>query len=75
MNSIKNFFAVSFGIVVAVILVPFVALFGLMMLGLTFGMALIAAGTVSAVVKQAEKEAKEAEAHVDTVVEGNEVPA
>jgi len=31
MSSIKNFFAVSFGILGAIILAPFVALFGLMM--------------------------------------------
>ena len=40
-----------------------------MMLGLTFGLALIAAGTVTAVVKEAEKEAQNAAADVETEAE------
>ncbi|WP_438955028.1 hypothetical protein [Cognatiyoonia sp.] len=47
MTSIKNFFAVTLGILGALILAPFVAFFGLMMLGLSFGLALIGAAVVT----------------------------
>lgn len=47
MTSIKNFFAVTLGILGALILTPFVAFFGLMMLGLSFGLALIGAAVVT----------------------------
>lgn len=56
MNSIKNFFAVTFGVLGALILAPFVAFFGLMMLGLAFGLSLIAAGAVTSMARQAEVE-------------------
>lgn len=65
MKSVKNFFAVTFGVLGALILAPFVAFFGLMMLGLAFGLSLIAAGAVTSMARQAEKEA----ATVDGVAE------
>ena len=66
MNSIKNFFAVSLGILGALILAPFVAFFGLMMLGLAFGLSLIAAGAVTTMARRAEKAAeKEATVHYE----------
>ena len=48
MKEIRNFFAVTFGVLGALLLAPFVAFFGLMMLGLAFGLSLIAAGAVTA---------------------------
>ncbi len=60
MNSIKNFFAVTFGVLGALILAPFVAFFGLMMLGLSFGLALIGAAVVTHTAHEARK-AEEAE--------------
>ena len=47
MKSIRNFFAITFGIILALLLAPFITLFGLMMLGLAFGLSLIAAGAVT----------------------------
>ena len=47
MKSIRNFFAVAFGVMGALLLAPFVAFFGLVMLGLAFGLSLIAAGAVT----------------------------
>lgn len=54
MTSIKNFFAVTFGVMGALVLAPFVAFFGLMMLGLAFGLSLIAAGAVTTMAKTAK---------------------
>lgn len=54
MKSLKNFFAVTFGVMGALILAPFVAFFGLMMLGLAFGLSIIAAGAVTSMARQAE---------------------
>ena len=48
MKSIRNFFAVTFGTIGALLLAPFITLFGLLMLGLVFGLSLIAAGVVTA---------------------------
>ena len=48
MKTIRNFFAVTIGVLGALLLAPFVAFFGLMMLGLAFGLSLIAAGAVTA---------------------------
>ncbi|MCT4610310.1 MAG: hypothetical protein N4A70_14010 [Pelagimonas sp.] len=59
MTSVKNFFAVTLGVMGAVVLAPFVAFFGLMMLGLTFGLSLIAAGTVTYMAKTAQADAAE----------------
>jgi len=64
MTSIKNTVAVTFAIAGALILTPFIALFGLMMLGLLLGAALIAAGVVALAIKQAESEMSEADAEV-----------
>ena len=47
MKSIRNFFAVVLGVMGALLLAPFVAFFGLLMLGLAFGLSLIAAGAVT----------------------------
>ncbi|MDE0110750.1 MAG: hypothetical protein OXN84_00455 [Albidovulum sp.] len=47
MKSVRNFFAIAFGIIGALLLAPFITLFGLMMLGLAFGLSLIAAGAVT----------------------------
>ena len=58
MNSIKYFFAVTFGVLGALVLAPFVAFFGLMMLGLAFGLSLIAAGAVTTMARQAQAEAE-----------------
>lgn len=58
MNPIKNFFAVTFGVLGALVLAPFVAFFGLMMLGLAFGLSLIAAGAVTTMARQAQAEAE-----------------
>ena len=60
MTSIKNFFAVTFGVLGALILAPFVAFFGLMMLGLAFGLSLIAAGAVTTMAKAAKEDAEAA---------------
>lgn len=57
MKSIKNFFAVTFGVLGALILAPFVAFFGLMMLGLAFGLSLIAAGAVTTMARKAQETA------------------
>ncbi len=59
MTPLKTFFATVFGILGAVILAPFVAFFGLIMLGLTFGLSLIAVGVVAAAVKQAKDASSE----------------
>lgn len=56
MTSIKQFFAVTFGVLGALILAPFVAFFGLMMLGLAFGLSLIAAGAVTTMARKARDE-------------------
>ncbi|MCY4460933.1 MAG: hypothetical protein OXC26_11150 [Albidovulum sp.] len=48
MKSIKKFFAVALGITGAVLLAPFIAFFGLLMLGLAFGLSLVAAGAAAA---------------------------
>lgn len=53
MTSIKHFFAVTFGVLGALILAPFVAFFGLMMLGLAFGLSLIAAAAVTTMARKA----------------------
>ena len=47
MKSIRNFFALTFGITAALLLAPFITLFGLLMLGLAFGLSLIAAGVAT----------------------------
>ena len=47
MKSIRNFFAVAFGIAGALLLAPFITLFGLLMLGFAFGLSLIAAGVLT----------------------------
>lgn len=64
MASIKNFFAVTFGIMGALILAPFVAFFGLFMMGLSFGLALIAAGAVTTMGQKARQAAEAEEATV-----------
>lgn len=51
MNSIKKFSAVALAIVGAVLLAPLMALFGLMMLGLAFGAALVAVAAAATVGK------------------------
>lgn len=48
MQPIRNFFAVVLGILGALLLAPFITLFGLLMLGLAFGLSLIAAGALTA---------------------------
>lgn len=62
MTSLKNFFAVTFGVMGALILAPFVAFFGLVMLGLAFGLSLIAAGAVTTMAKSADKAEEKPEA-------------
>ena len=47
MKSIRKFFAAALGIMGALLLAPFVTLFGLMMLGLAFGLSLIAAAAAA----------------------------
>lgn len=47
MKSIRKFFAAALGVTGALLLVPFVTLFGLTMLGLAFGLSLIAAGAAA----------------------------
>lgn len=69
MKSIKNFFAVTFGVLGALILAPFVAFFGLMMLGLAFGLSLIAAGAVTSMARHAEREANSVDATAEEVTE------
>ncbi len=54
MDKLKTFTATAFGIFLAIVLTPFIAFFGLLMLGLTFGMALLAAGTVAAMARNAQ---------------------
>ena len=51
MKSIRNFFAVIFGTMGAILLAPVITLFGLLMLGLAFGLSLIAAGVLTAWVR------------------------
>ena len=51
MKSIRNFFAVIFGTMGAILLAPVITLFGLLMLGMAFGLSLIAAGVLSAWVR------------------------
>ena len=48
MKSIRNFFAITFGTIGVLLLAPFITFFGLLMLGLAFGLSLIAAGAVMA---------------------------
>lgn len=69
MNSIKNFFAVTFGVLGALVLAPFVAFFGLMMLGLAFGLSLIAAGAVTTMARQAQAEAEAETVDAEPIVE------
>lgn len=47
MKSIRNFFAVACGAMVALLLAPFITIFGLLMLGLAFGLSLIAAAAAT----------------------------
>lgn len=54
MEKVKTFAATAFGIFLAIVLTPFIAFFGLLMLGLTFGMALLAAGTVAAMARNVQ---------------------
>lgn len=70
MNSIKNFFAVTFGVLGALVLAPFVAFFGLMMLGLAFGLSLIAAGAVTTMARKAQAEADAETVDAEPIVEG-----
>ena len=65
MKTIRNFFAVTFGVLGALLLAPFVAFFGLMMLGLAFGLSLIAAGAVTAWAR-----ANEADETIDVTAAG-----
>ena len=51
MQSIRTFFAVIFGTMGALLLAPVITLFGLLMLGLAFGLSLIAAGVLTAWVR------------------------
>ena len=51
MKSIRNFFAVIFGTMGALLLAPVITLFGLLMLGMAFGLSLIAAGVLTAWVR------------------------
>lgn len=70
MDKLKTFTATAFGIFLAIVLTPFIAFFGLLMLGLTFGMALLAAGTVAAMARnadRAEQEDVKEEAPTDSV--------
>jgi hypothetical protein len=53
MKTIKSIFFATTGILAALILAPFLAFFGLIMLGLTFGLSLLAVGTVAVVARQA----------------------
>ncbi len=48
MTLIGNFFAVTFGIFGELLLAPFITFFGLLMLGMAFGLSLIAAGAMTA---------------------------
>ncbi len=78
MSSIKNFFAVTFGIMGALILAPFVAFFGLFMMGLAFGLSLIAAGAVTTMArkaKEAEGEPTQAEPIKDKAPAAEAQPA
>lgn len=54
MTKFKTALATTIGILGAIILTPFVALFGLMMLGLAFGLSLFAAGAVAVMAHRAE---------------------
>lgn len=74
MTSIKNFFAVTFGVLGAIILAPFVAFFGLMMLGLAFGLSLIAAGAVTTMARKA-REAEDAEVMAAETQDADAQPA
>lgn len=56
MTSLKNFLAKTMTLIGAVILAPFIALFGLIVLGLTFGLSLMAVGAMAALAKQSERE-------------------
>ena len=75
MKSIKNFFAVTLGIMGAIILAPFVAFFGLLMLGLAFGLSLIAAGAVASFARNAETEAARADDASETEMGAKPQPA
>ena len=48
MKPIRKFLALTFGIMGALFLAPFVAVFGLVMLGLAFGLSVFTAGAVAA---------------------------
>ena len=65
MKPIRNFFAVALGILGALLLAPVITLFGLLMLGLAFGLSLIAAGTVTAWCRTQE---------ADETIDGNAEP-
>ena len=54
MKSTRKFLALAIGTMGALLLAPFIALFGLVMLGLAFGLSLIAAGAVTAWVRAGE---------------------
>ena len=56
MKHIRKFFASAFGILGALLLAPFVAIFGLVMLGLAFGLSLITAGAIAAWARAGEAE-------------------
>ncbi|MBO9450067.1 hypothetical protein J7426_07360 [Tropicibacter sp. R16_0] len=49
MNSLKTSLATAIGILLAVILVPVVAIFGTLMLGFMFGLSLVAVATAAAI--------------------------
>lgn len=60
MTSLKTFLATIFGILGAVILTSIVALFGVIVLGLTFGFSLLAVGAAAVVAKKVEDAQAEA---------------
>ena len=66
MTSIKSFFAIAFGTLGALILAPFIAFFGLMMLGLAFGLSLLAAGAVTTMARREHKAAQATETDAQT---------
>jgi len=59
MTSLKNSLAKGLGIAGAVVLAPFIALFGLVMLGLGFGLSLIAVLVVAVMARGAQETGSE----------------
>lgn len=62
MTTLKTYASIALTVVATIILLPVLAAFGLVMLGLVFGLSLIAAATAAGMARHAQMQAEEAAA-------------